>query len=453
MKRIMKERSKTGRLVLRTAVVMLGAVCCCGKSDARDEGVQRPEPDSPATAITQTVTEKPGRFLLGAYGEAVGQRMFHSDNVARYAYPQRYAKDTHGRMDLPHVVLYFACDLGQGWKVSGELEYEHGGSGGAYEIEYTEAGEYEAETEKGGEVAIEQFWVEKSWRQEASLRLGHVVVPVGMTNQHHFPTEFFSVLRPEEEAAILPCTWHETGFSFWGRTRQWRYEVQGLAGLDAERFNDANWIRGGSMSPYEFKIANRYATAFRVDNYSLSGLRAALSGYFGFSAKNTLKPERYRDINGSVTIGAFDAVYDAHNVLARTNILYGHLGDSHTISRTNRNMPSASPSPRTDVASDVLSWYVDAGYDLMSFFPKRTYRGNRLYLYGHYGFYDSMYRTVKSVTPKEWCERRIISAGLNYFPLSGLVIKAEYRMRQLKTPYNNEPSVSLGIGYAGLFLK
>ncbi|MDR3194605.1 MAG: hypothetical protein LBT76_04870 [Tannerella sp.] len=439
---------------IRLLTLGTGLACAVYSLAAGNGGDNLRDVDSVATAATAVATPPPpSRFQLGAYGEAVAQRMFYSDNVARYAYPERYAGASHGRVDLPHVVLYMAYDLGRGWKISTELEYEHGGSGSTYEVEYTEAGEYETEIEKGGEVAIEQFWVEKSWASYANLRLGHIIVPVGMTNQYHMPTEFFSVLRPEEDATILPCTWHETGVSLWGRTRQWRYEVQGLAGLDAERFNDVNWIQGGSTSPYEYKIANRYAGAFRVDNYSLRGLRMALSGYFGFSAKNTLKPERYKDINGSVTVGAFDATYNAHNVLARANVLYGHLGDSYTISRTNRNMPSASPSARTDVASDVLSWYVEAGYDVLSFFPKRKYGDDRLYVYGHYGFYDSMHKTVASITPKEWCEKRIISGGVNYFPVAGLVIKAEYRLRQMKAPFNNEPSLSVGIGYSGLFLK
>jgi hypothetical protein len=437
-------------------VAIFGLFCACWELSARGGETY----EQPADSVVRTASVTPPRFLLGAYGEAVMQRMFYSDNVARYAYPATYRDATHGRVDLPHVVLFFSYDLGQGWKISSEIEFEHGGSGSTYEIEYTEAGEYETEIEKGGEVAIEQFWVEKSWADYANVRLGHIIVPIGITNQHHMPTEFFSVLRPEEEAAILPCTWHETGISLWGRTARWRYEALFIAGLDAERFNDVNWIQGGSASPYEFKIANKYAGAFRVDNYSVEGLRMGLSGYFGFSAKNTLKPERYRtsgsssvDINGSVTIGNFDAIYDAHHIRARTNILYGHLGDSYTISRVNRRLPSASPSPRTDVASDVLSWYVEAGYDVLSFARNRKNKDARLYLYAHYGFYDSMYKTASDIPQKEWCEKKIISAGVNYFPVKGLVIKAEYLMRQMKAPYNNEPSVSLGIGYAGLFLK
>jgi hypothetical protein len=405
------------------------------------------------------------RLQMGGYGEAVAQRMFYSDNVERYRYPESNKDATHGRFDLPHVVFYLSYDFGHGWKISTEVEFEHGGAGSTYEIENEETGEYEVEIEKGGEVALEQFWIEKSWTRALNLRMGHIIVPVGLTNQYHMPTEFFSVLRPEEEATILPCTWHETGFSLWGRTTHWRYEAQFIAGLDAERFSNANWIQGGSSSPYEFSIANKYAGAFRLDNYSVEGLRVGLSGYFGFSAKNSLKAERYvytyvdkngvtqkDDINGAVSIGALDAVYNNHHVLARMNVLYGHLGDSYTISRVNSKLPSASPSPRTNVASDVLSWYVEAGYDVLSFFPARKHKEDKLYVYGHYGFYDSMYKTAEGISAKEWCEKRILSVGLNYFPVRDVVIKAEYSYRQFKAPFNNEPTLSLGVAYSGLFL-
>ncbi|MDR1021892.1 MAG: hypothetical protein LBL94_01230 [Prevotellaceae bacterium] len=394
------------------------------------------------------------RLQIGGYGEAVMQRMLYSDSPSRYAYPASHASETHGRMDLPHVVFYLGYDFGRGWKMATEVEFEHGGAGAAYEIEKTEAGEYETEIEKGGEVAIEQFWIEKTFAPYANLRMGHIIVPVGLTNQHHMPVEFFSALRPEEESAILPCTWHETGVSFWGRAGAWRYEALFIAGLDAERFSDAGWIANGSTSPYEFKIANAYAGALRLDNYSVKGLRWGLSGYYGYSAANSLKPERYaaRSAKGIVAIGALDAVYNDHNVLARASFIYGNLGGSYDISIVNKRLPSASPSPRTDVASDALSWYVEAGYNVLSLFShRRSSSEAKLYAYAHYGFYDSMYRTAEGIPDKAWCARTILSGGLNYFPLKEVVIKAEYSFGKLAAPYNNEPAISLGIGYAGMF--
>lgn len=404
------------------------------------------------TSASEIVKKTP-RLQIGGYGEAVMQRMYYSDDVARYSAPAQYKNGSHGRFDLPHVVFYLGYDFGRGWKLGTEIEFEHGGTGTTIEIENEESGEYEREIEKGGEVALEQFWIEKSWAKWANLRMGHIIVPVGLTNMHHMPTEFFSVLRPEEESAIIPCTWHETGISFWGKTNEWRYEAMLVAGLDAERFNNANWIDGGGTSPYEFSIANKYAGAFRVDNFSIKGLRIGLSGYYGHTAHNSLKSTRYKNknIDGAVTVGALDAVYNDYNIIFRGNFLYGHLSDSYIISTVNTSLPSASPSPRTAVASDAMSWYAELGYDVMSFFPDRKYKGDKLYVYGHYGYYDSMYKTKGDIQAKAWCEKSIISAGLNYYPMNGLVVKAEYAMRKFDSPYNNEPTVSLGIGYSGFF--
>ena len=109
--------------------------------------------------------------------------------------------------------------------MSSEIEFEHGGGGSAVEQEFEEAGEWESEIERGGEVELEQFWIEKSFMPQLNVRAGHIVVPVGLTNAHHEPLEFFTVYRPEGEATILPCTWHETGISLWGRAGDWRYEA------------------------------------------------------------------------------------------------------------------------------------------------------------------------------------------------------------------------------------
>ena len=99
-----------------------------------------------------------------------------------------------------------------------EIEFEHTGTGAAVEKEFTEAGEWEAEIEKGGEVELEQFWIQKSFAPQFNVRIGHLVVPVGGLNNAHEPLNFFTVYRPEGEFTILPSTWHDTGISLWCRT-------------------------------------------------------------------------------------------------------------------------------------------------------------------------------------------------------------------------------------------
>ena len=159
---------------------------------------------------TERVENFHRRFTVGGYGEAVMSRMFYSDNYKRYTNADLYKDDDgFGQFDLPHVVIYMGYDFGYGWTMGTEIEFEHGGAETAVEIEEEETGEYETETERGGEVALEQFWLQKSWGKGLNLRMGHIIVPVGGTNQHHMPNEFFTVYRPEGENTILPCTWHQ----------------------------------------------------------------------------------------------------------------------------------------------------------------------------------------------------------------------------------------------------
>lgn len=434
-------------------MILLGTLFGLGTAWA--EGLGESGKENYSTEKKEKVEQKKSRFILGGYGEAVYSRNFYSDNYLRYTNAEKYRNGNykHGRFDLPHVVVYFGYDFGKGWTMGTEIEFEHGGTESAMEIEDEEGGEYESEIERGGEVALEQFWIQKSFCPQFNIKLGHIIVPVGGTNMHHTPTEFFGVYRPVGENTILPCTWHETGVSLWGQAGDWRYEVLLLPGLDSDRFGRENWIQGGAGSPYEFKIANSIAGAFRVDNFSIPGLRLSLSGYIGNSFSNTLREANssYADVKGTVAVGAFDFHYDDHNWVVRGNFDYGHLTDSDRITTFNKDFRDDSPSPKQNVASDALAAGIEAGYDFFSQINKLSQKGQKFYVFARYDYYDSMYKTAKGVMDYEWCGRHRIAAGVNYYPLKDIVLKGEYSIGLLKKAYNNEPSLSFGIAYAGLF--
>jgi hypothetical protein len=397
------------------------------------------------------------RLLLGGYGEAAYSRNFYSGNPFRYLRPDSYKNDpSHGRFDLPHVVFFVGYEFGNGWRMNSEIEFEHGGTESATEVEAEEGGEYEQEIERGGEVVLEQFWIEKTFSKALNVRAGHIIVPIGLTNGNHLPTQFFTVYRPEGESTILPCTWHETGISLWGRVADWRYEVLLLPGLDSDLFGGKNWIGKASASPYEFKIANKYAGALRIDNYSVPGLRMGISAYYGQSFANSIMPsyaDKYKNVKGAVSIGSFDFEYHAHNWIARGYFDYGHLDDSQIISIYNRSLPKQSISPRTNIASDAFAAGIEAGYDVFSQISKLKAKQQKLYLFGRYEQYDSMYKTTASIQHENWCGRQRIVGGINYFPVRDVVIKAEYAAGILKAPFNDENSISIGVAYAGFFTK
>lgn len=392
------------------------------------------------------------RLHVGGYGEVTFSRNFYSDNYLRYSEPGKY-KGSHGRFDVPHAVIYLGYDFGKGWSFSSEIEFEHGGTESAVEIETEEAGEYEKEIERGGEVALEQFYIQKEFFPQLKLRAGMQVVPVGATNAHHEPNQFFGVYRPEGENTLFPCTWHEVSISLSGRAGNWSYMGMFLPGLDSERFGNQSWIHDGSASPFEFKIANNYAFAGRIDNYSVKGLRLGLSGYVGNSFRNTLYPtdsEKNKGIHGTVSILSFDFKYEDHGFLARGNVDWGHLSDAAHISKFNISMSKNSTSKRQEVASDVVVAGVEAGYNIFSLIPKMNVSGRKFYVFGRYDYFDPMAK-MESGTPLQWCKRNKISAGINWMPIPQIIVKGDYTYSILDKKYRNEPSVNIGIAYVGWF--
>ena len=396
------------------------------------------------------------RFTVGGYGEVAFSRNFYSDHVSRYSQPELHKDDpSHGRFDIPHVVVYLGYDFGKGWSMGTEIEFEHGGTGIAYEKEDEEGGEWEQETEKGGEVELEQFWIQKAFSKAANLRFGHIVVPVGLTNAHHEPLNFFTVYRPEGENTIMPCTWHQTGISFWGRYKDFRYEAQFLAGLNADNFTNTNWIKKGPSSPLEFEVANKYGVALRIDNYSIPGLRIGVSGYYGESIGNSF-PRNANGVDaeykGQVAVGAIDFTYQGHNWVVRGQADYGYLGDADQLKYVYNRLNSKSPYKHSAfVSKNAYAIGIEAGYDVFSQIQKLREDDQKLYIFGRYEQYNPYASNTKG-TAYDYTEVKRMAVGVNYHPVHQIVIKAEYSKRFLKSLYNNEPSVNIGVAYEGFFL-
>ena len=348
------------------------------------------------------------RFTIGGYGEAVMTYNMYSDNFGIYSDPENYKNSKgHGRFDLPHAVIMLGYDFGKGWKLGMEIEFEHGGVEAAVERENEEAGEFEKEIERGGEVALEQFWIEKSFFPQLNIRAGHIIVPIGLTNTSHLPNQFFTVYRPEGENTIIPCTWHETGISLWGRAGDWRYEALMVAGLNSTLFSTDGWVHDGSASPYEFKPANQIAGAFRIDNYSVNGLRMGLSGYIGNSFHNditTNTSEQYRNVKGTVMIGAFDFEYNDHHFIARGSVDYGYLTDIDYINRRNstQNHTTSSPYSHSLVGKAAMAAGVEAGYDFFSLSDKLREKEQKFYLFIYTGRRNDSERLDEQASYSLW---------------------------------------------------
>ena len=407
-----------------------------------------------ADSVMQHVNGK--RLSVGGYGEVAMSRNFYSDHVSRYSLADEHKDDpSHGRFDIPHAVIYLGYDFGKGWTMGTEIEFEHGGVGMAYEKEDEEGGEWEQEVEKGGEVELEQFWIQKSFGRWANIKAGHIVVPVGLNNAYHEPLNFFTVYRPEGENTILPSTWHQTGISFWGRTKGWRYELQFLAGLNSDNFTNTGWINKGPGTPTEGEIATKYGTALRIDNYCIKGLRIGLSGYYGHAIGNSYpnnKDGAESKYKGVVAIGAIDFTYNNYNWIVRGQADYGYLSDAKQLKYFTNRLNGLSPFHHSAfVSKNAFAYGIEAGYNVFSQIEKLRQSNQKMYLFGRYEHYNPYASKTKN-TSYDYTNVQRMAVGINYYPVKQIVVKAEYSHRFLKSQYNNEPAINIGVAYEGWFL-
>ena len=407
-----------------------------------------------ADSVMQHVNGK--RLSVGGYGEVAMSRNFYSDHVSRYSLADEHKNDpSHGRFDIPHAVIYLGYDFGKGWTMGTEIEFEHGGVGMAYEKEDEEGGEWEQEVEKGGEVELEQFWIQKSFGHWANIKAGHIVVPVGLNNAYHEPLNFFTVYRPEGENTILPSTWHQTGVSFWGRTKGWRYELQFLAGLNSDNFTNTGWIKKGPGTPTEGEIATKYGTALRIDNYCIKGLRIGLSGYYGHAIGNSYpnnKDGAESKYKGVVAIGAIDFTYNNYNWIVRGQADYGYLSDAKQLKYFTNRLNGLSPFHHSAfVSKNAFAYGIEAGYNVFSQIEKLRQSNQKMYLFGRYEHYNPYASKTKN-TSYDYTNVQRMAVGINYYPVKQIVVKAEYSHRFLKSQYNNEPAINIGVAYEGWFL-
>ncbi|WGR94701.1 hypothetical protein MTX26_01170 [Bradyrhizobium sp. ISRA443] len=108
-----------------------------------------------------------------------------------------------------------------------EIEFEHAGSG------------FDNDDKLHGTAEIEQLWVDFKILDQFNWRApGIDLVPIGYINQHHEPTQFYSVNRPELYNGLIPSTWKVPSSSVYGTiSEDLKYQV--MVSTSNEDFGDS----------------------------------------------------------------------------------------------------------------------------------------------------------------------------------------------------------------------
>lgn len=398
------------------------------------------------------------KFRFGGYGEALVNFMDYGIN--RYTRPEGNEKTHRNSISIPRFVLAFDYKFNSKWILGAEIEFEAGGTGSAYELENTENGEYETEVEKGGEVALEQFHITRLIHPAFNVRAGHLIVPVGLTNEHHEPINFFGTSRPEGETTILPSTWHENGIEVFGtlgkKYSRFNYQLQIVTGLNANGFDRNTWVASGKQGIFETDNFTSPAYVARLNYIGVPGLKLGGSFYYCHNTgANSDKTATYKSI-GDIPLRIYtaDVQYKNKYLTARANMIYGNLGNTVELSNANGKLSGLSPYSRvTPIAKKAVSYGGEVGFNLRSLCRDNT-RVPVIYPFVRYEYYNPQEEVLSPHTAELRNKVSMWTAGANWYALPNLVVKADYTTRRIGGgKYNSENEFSLGVVYIAWFLS
>ena len=408
-------------------------------------------------------------FRVGGYGEILGNYKDYGLNRWNGTL-DGIPKKNRGTVSIPRFVIALDYKFSEKWILGAEIEFESGGTGTTYELEEqsgSENTEYETEIEKGGEVALEQFHITRLIVPEFNLRAGHMIVPVGLTNTHHEPINFFGSSRPEGESTMMPCTWHETGIeafgSFGSGYASFDYEAMVVAGANPNGFDKYHWIKGGRQGFFEADNFTSPAYVLRLNYTGVPGLRLGGSFYYvANAARNADKLTTYDQLGSiPVRLWSLDAQYTNRYVVARANYVGGNIGNADGIQSINRSYSNLSPYSRQgSIAKKALTYSAEAGVNLKALLGQDK-KFPAIWPFVHYEYYNTQEKAEKPITiMDDRCQVSMWTFGLNWRPLPTLVVKADYTTRQIGTgkmfgtgPYNSENEFGVCVAYTGWFFK
>ena len=332
-----------------------------------------------------------------------------------------------------------------------------GGTGIANELEF---GHPERSLSKGGEVNVEQFYITRLLHPTFNLRFGHMVVPMGLSNAHNEPMNFFGTVRPEGEASILPYIWHESGLAAYGtlgeKLGKFNYQAMVVSGLNAKGFSGNHWVHHGQQGLFEQDDFTNPAWMARLDWVGIQGLRLGASLYHcsntelnSFTSKEELK----NAAKHPVTLWSIDAQWLGKYIEARASIVSGKVGNADKFAVANEHGEAAEHV--FPLAKRALSYGAEVGLNLKNFFGNEN--APEVIPFVRYEYYNPMeelaVRGEKSPLNDAF-KTSMWVAGVNYRLGKDIVLKADYTHRTIAGgAFRSEKEFAIGAAFNAWFLS
>jgi hypothetical protein len=287
----------------------------------------------------------------------------------------------------------------------------------------------------GGEVALEQAYLDYRLSDQFTLRTGLVLPPVGIVNETHEPPTFNGVDRPAFDRNVIPTTWREIGVGALGRVPGvpgLSYRFYLLNGLKAEGFTADAGIRGGRQEGQEASFANPSFTG-RLE-WARPGLKIGGSFWYGGTA-NQDPALGTGAFAAPITLLSADARYDVGAFAFRGVVANIAVNDAQAINTTYGD----------SVGSRITGGYVEGAYNLLHQLAPAS--SQKLYAFVRHERFDTQADVPPGTVKNESLARRITTFGLSYKPTYNTVFKGDYQLLRNKAGLGEAEVLRFGVGY------
>ncbi len=329
-----------------------------------------------------------GKTTIGGYGE------LHYNNLDN----KKPGGSDKKEMDFHRFIMFLGHEFSDKIRFWSELEVEHA------VVKDT------ADGSNGGEVAIEQAFLEFDLNSDMAARAGIFLVPVGIINETHEPPTFYGVERNNVEKYIIPTTWREGGISLTGRfADSFSYDLAVHTGLQVS--SSSNYaVRKGRQGVSNAPATDLAATA-RLNWVGMPGL------VIGAAIQQQANVTQSTDATaGGATLVSAHMDWQVSQFRLRGVYASWDLSGS---------------GPTSVGANTQRGWYLEPSW---KFNPK----------FGVFTRTSQWDNQVNSGTDTQYNQFDI---GFNYWPHEDVVLKFDYQNQSTPAGKNEFDGINLGIGY------
>lgn len=287
--------------------------------------------------------------------------------------------------------------------------------------------------ETGGELELEQAYVDFRIARPFNLRAGMVLAPVGIINERHEPPVFHGVERPLVETVIIPTTWFGAGAGIHGELRGgFRYRAYAMETLDASRFSADEGLRDGRQKGAESN-ARHVAGTGRVEYVGTPGLTLGGSVWRGRTGFATPRVE------SGLTLAEVDGRYRVGEAGIRGLYAHAFLDGAGALNGAVQRTTGINPN----LAREMRGFYLEGSWFVV---PRPAPREVAVFV--RYENLDTQFRMAPGYEPLPAFDRAAWIAGVTYFPDPDVAVKVDYTVVRSRSVVVDAPnSFNVGLGW------